>query len=117
MEDDFNTPLAIASLFDLVTYVNKVMHGKEEFTKDEIDLLAAAKGLLLELSAVFGLSLKKGIAAKDADEDAIIRLVEERDMARKQKDFKKSDELRKRLSDMGVILEDAKEGTVWRRKI
>jgi cysteinyl-tRNA synthetase len=116
MDDDFNTPLALATLFDLVTYTNKLMHGKESFTDEDKAQIAAAKEMLVRLSRVFGLDLQKEIASGGLDEAEIKRLIDERNSARKSKDFKKSDEVRNKLSGMGVILEDTKDGTVWRRK-
>jgi cysteinyl-tRNA synthetase len=49
-------------------------------------------------------------------EKEILELIDERNKSRAEKNFKRSDEIRKSLSDKGVILEDAKDGTVWRRK-
>jgi cysteinyl-tRNA synthetase len=116
MDDDFNTPLALATLFDLVTYTNKLMHGKEKFSDPEIAVINAAKDMLVELSGVFGLDLLKEMAGEGLDEKEIKRLIDERNAARKAKDFKKSDEVRNKLSGMGIILEDTKDGTAWRRK-
>ena len=56
------------------------------------------------------------IAASKGYGSEIKRLIDERNAARKAKDFKKSDEVRNKLSGMGIILEDTKDGTVWRRK-
>jgi len=108
MDDDFNTPLALAVLFDLVTYANKHIDDAEAI---------AAKNLLLELSGVFGLDLSKSVAVSGIDNNAISKLVEERNEARAKKDFKKSDDIRIKLASEGVIIEDTKDGTVWRKKI
>jgi cysteinyl-tRNA synthetase len=116
MDDDFNMPLALATLFDLVTYTNKLMHGKDKFTDAERAAMSAAKDMLIELSGVFGLDLSKEMSAGEIDELEVKRLIDDRNAGRKAKDFKKADEIRKKLSDMGVILEDTKDGTAWRRK-
>jgi len=108
MDDDFNTPLALGALFDLVTYANKNM--------DMADL-AAVKKTLEGLGGVFGLDLSKAAAAEDTGEKDIKKLIGERDKARAAKDFKKSDDIRRELAEKGIILEDTKDGTVWRRKI
>ena len=104
MDDDFNTPLALASLFDLVTYVNK----SGEFY--------GAKKLLLELSSIFGLNLSKGPSDEGIGEKEILKLINERENARRLKDYERSDGIRKELIGKGIILEDTKEGTTWRRR-
>lgn len=114
MQDDFNTPLALAALFDLVTYTNKLIHGKDGLNEDEAGLALAAGDLLLELSNIFGLNLSRAEAAGETNEREIARLIDERTRARKEKDFKKADDIRDRLSGMGIILEDTKDGTEWR---
>lgn len=117
MDDDFNTPIALASLFDLVTYINKIIHEKDKFSNDEIKEISGLKRLLLDLSQIFSLNLSKEFYNKDIDKNEILKLIDEREKARSQKDFKKADDIRKRLSEMGIILEDTNEGTGWRRKI
>ena len=109
MDDDFNTPLALSALFDLVTYTNKNIDTGEA---------GSIKKMLLELSCVLGLDLSKSVSASGMDEKSITKLVADRNKARASKDFKRSDEIRKELSDKGIILEDSKDGTTkWRRKI
>jgi len=106
MEDDFNMPLALSSMFDLVNFTNKSI--------EDVNIVLGSKKTLLELAQIFGLDLKeeeKDLPAK------VGAMIHERDEARKKKDYKRSDEIRKALADMGVILEDTKEGTVWRRHI
>lgn len=116
MDDDFNTPLALATLFDLVTFTNKLMHNKESYADQEILVISAAKDLIIELSSVFGLALDKEVSSGDVDEAAINGLINERNAARKAKDFKKADEVRNKLASMNIILEDTKDGTTWRVK-
>lgn len=117
MDDDFNTPLALASLFDAVTEVNRSMQGKEAFTKREAEELAAAKRLISELGGVLGLSIDRDVMRRDVDEGAILKLINNRNAARAKKDFGAADDIRRRLSDeLGVVLEDTKDGTVWRKK-
>jgi len=116
MDDDFNTPLALASLFDLVTWTNKVIHGKSSFTDDDIAKLSGANDMLLKLSGVFGLTLNGKIADGNIDEGPILKMIGERNAARRSRDFKKADDIRKKLADMNVILEDTKDGTEWRIK-
>jgi len=106
MDDDFNMPLALAHLFEMVNYTNKNI--------DDVKVALRSKKILLELSSVFGLDLKnRGSEDLPAKVGALIK---ERDEARAKKDYKRSDDIRKKLSDMGVILEDTKEGTIWRKE-
>jgi cysteinyl-tRNA synthetase len=106
MEDDFNMPLALSNLFELVNFTNKNI--------DDPDIVSESKKILLELAEIFGLNLKTKGEALPATVEVLIR---ERDEARAKKDYRKSDEIRDKLANMGVILEDTKEGTVWRKKI
>jgi len=118
MDDDFNTPLALAALFDLVTHANKAMQDKDAFSADEAAELTAAGKLIADLGSVFGLDLAKGISKEEVNEPEVLKLIENRNKARKDKDFKAADEIRKQLlTDHGVILEDTKDGTVWRKQI
>jgi cysteinyl-tRNA synthetase len=105
MDDDFNMPLALACMFDLVNFTNKNI--SDEGTA------AQAKLALMQLSSVFVLDLEP----KDGQLGAAVeKLIKERDDARAKKDYKRSDEIRVKLAGMGVILEDTKDGTTWRKK-
>ncbi|MFA5142789.1 MAG: cysteine--tRNA ligase [Candidatus Omnitrophota bacterium] len=117
MDDDFNTPLALAVLFDVVTYANKIMQTRDDFAPGEINELRAIKDLVLGLGGVLGLKLSDAAGAAELSDEAVAKLLEARASARGAKDFKRSDLIRKELSDKGIILEDTKDGTVWRRKI
>jgi cysteinyl-tRNA synthetase len=108
MDDDFNTPQALATIFDLVNIVNKRI--------DDQDFASCAAVLLKELTVIFGIGLKKETDL-DLPGENIDALIQERNEARKNKDFKRSDEIRKELEEKGIILEDTKEGTIWRRKL
>jgi len=114
MDDDFNTPLALASLFDLVTYANKFIQDKDVPDKGELVDIEVIKRTLSELGGVFGLELSEGRERAAIGEKEILRLIGERNKARVAKDFGRADEIRKRLFDEGVILEDTKGGTEWR---
>jgi cysteinyl-tRNA synthetase len=109
MDDDFNTSMALASIFELVNIANKNI--------DDLDFIFEVDNLLFELTAVSGLDLKKRkMASKDLPARVTV-LIKERNEARQRGDFKKADKIRKDLEQNGIILEDTKEGTVWRRKI
>lgn len=108
MDDDFNTPQALAAIFDLVNIANKNI--------DDKDFLFYAGLTLNELTNIFGIDLEKGTGSKEPQE-SINLLINQRNVARKNKDFKRSDEIRKELEDKGIILEDTKDGTTWRKKL
>jgi len=116
MDDNFNTPAALASLFDAVTFANKRIYGQSSFSEQEKQTLYEMKDNLLTFSHILGLNLSENISV-EVDSDHIEKLITERNVARKDKDFKKSDEIRKKLSDMNIIIEDTKDGTKWRIKV
>jgi len=108
MDDDLNTPLAIAAIHELVRAINS---ARDSSATDE--QLAPAQAILRELTSVLGLRLapRKGSAEV---EKFIALLIEVRTEARRQKLWAFSDLIRARLKALGVILEDSKEGTTWR---
>lgn len=107
MDDDFNMPLALAHLFELISFTHKNI--------EKPHIVRQARELLLKSINIFGLHLeKKGAKKLTISVEVLIR---ERDEARANKDYKKSDQIRKKLLDHGIILEDTKEGTTWRQKI
>ena len=107
MDDDFNTADALAAVFELVKFANT--HVKEDSTG------AFAGGLLeimTSLCDVLGLIILKKEEVLDKDIEA---LIQERQAARKAKDFAKADEIRSRLLEMGIELKDTREGVKWKR--
>ncbi|HEY5729071.1 MAG TPA: cysteine--tRNA ligase [Anaerolineales bacterium] len=108
MDDDFNTPLALASLHELVKGINT---ARDNGANNE--QLKSVQNTLRELTSVLGLQLKEKTGSSDA-EAQVVALIEERNEARKQKKWARSDELRDQLKEMGVTIEDSKDGTKWR---
>ena len=108
MDNDFNTAGAIAALFELTKAINT---SRDNGATDE--QLKSAQGTFRELANVLGLSLaeKKGSSEKEAQVNALIA---ERNEARKQKQWARSDEIRDQLKELGVTIEDSKDGTKWR---
>ena len=108
MDNDFNTAGAVAALFELSKAINTARDNGA--TGDQ---LKAAQTMFGELAGVLGLKLeeKKGSSEVEAQ---VIALIAERTEARKQKQWKRSDELRDQLKEMGVTIEDSKDGTTWR---
>ena len=109
MDDDFNTAGALGQLFDLVSSINQARDGGASREK-----LAAAHDLLRELAGVFGLRLD--LLQEESTQAALFvdLLLELRNELRSQKQWALADLVRNRLSALGVLIEDAKEGTTWR---
>lgn len=107
MEEDFNTADAVAAVFDLVKYCN--MNTDESSRKGYLEKLFA---LLVKLTDVLGIIVdkKEEMLAEDIE-----RMIEERQTARKEKDFKRADAIRDELLLKGIILEDTREGVKWKR--
>ena len=107
MDDDFNTADAIAAIFELVKFANtNVSAGNTKaFMKGIVDEIKM-------LSDICGLIVEKKEELLDSDIEALIQA---RQDARKARDFAKADEIRGQLLDMGIILEDTREGVKWKR--
>jgi cysteinyl-tRNA synthetase len=113
LDDDFNTPIAISILFEISKQINL------EKEKD-VDFASALSGLLVRLGGYLGILqnnpedfLKHGVQLSDEEIDQKIK---DRNLARSEKDFALSDQIRDELEAHGIILEDSAEGTLWRRK-
>lgn len=105
MDDDLNTADGIAALFDMARDINTAI--AEPRSKDYLEFAAA---LFDELTDVLGLLYNRKNQSIDAEVEA---LIEQRQEARKNKDFKTADEIRDKLKDMGVVLEDTPQGVKW----
>ena len=108
MDDDFNTADAIAAIVELVKFANT--YGNE---KSSAAFLTALKGKIVELSDICGLLVEK--KEEGMLDEEIEGLIEERQAARKAKNFARADEIRKELLEKGIILEDTREGVKWKR--
>ena len=108
MDDDFNTPLALAALYELVKAINT---ARGDGATDE--QLKPAQSMLRELTGVLGLRLQEKQGSGDADK-FIDLLVEVRSEIRKQKLWQLSDLIRDKLKELGVTIEDTKDGAKWR---
>ena len=107
MEDDFNTADAVASVFELVKFANTTANGEssKEYLQGLLDLI-------VKLTDVLGLVVEKEeeLLAEDIE-----KLIEERQAARKAKNFQRADEIRNELLEKGIILEDTREGVKWKK--
>jgi cysteinyl-tRNA synthetase len=109
MDDDFNTPEAVAVLFDLAGEANRARSAK---AAAQLRSLGSLLGLLGRDSDEF---LRSGSAQSGISEAEIQALIAERDAARAAKNYKRSDEIRSEALERGVVLEDGPRGTTWRR--
>ena len=133
MEDDLNTARASAAIFDMVREANTLADRGELREGDKAPLLEALQQFDEIFAVIKDDDAKKMKAAKewarahgivedsevpaDAISDAEVnRLVDDRNAAKKARDFARSDAIRKQLSDAGIIVEDTKDGTRWKRK-
>jgi len=123
MSDDFNTARAIASLHDLTTEINRTLDQNPALTgADKKSVEAVTEeiretfGLLTQEPSVFLESMKRGgVQATGLSEQEIRSLIDERNLARKAKDFKRSDEIRDLLKAKGIQLKDTPQGTLWEK--
>ena len=107
MEDDFNTADAISVIFELVKFINiniKNINNRKVFEEFNNELT--------KLSDICGLILTQ---KEDILEEEIENLIEERQNARKEKNFKRADEIRDELLNRGIVLEDTREGVKWKK--
>lgn len=107
MEDDFNTADAISVIFELVKFIN--LNTSSENSREFLENL---QGILRELCGILGIYTEVEKEILDAE---IEELIEERQKARKEKNFARADEIRSQLLEKGIILEDTREGVKWKR--
>lgn len=114
MNDDFNTPKALASLFEMSKEINIFLDGQKQLNEEFLEKIYSQ---FLELGRTLGLfnRKKKEDFGKKSVEDLIQILFDLREKLRKKKDYVLSDEVRKRLNRVGIIIEDTDEGPKWKK--
>lgn len=108
MDDDFNTANAISVLFDLAKESNLYLASKQTSEK----VITTFQETMSRLLDILGIDIAEGKELLDED---IEELIEERTTARKNRDFKRADEIRDQLTEMNIILEDTAQGIRWKR--
>ncbi len=112
MNDDFNSPILIAQLFEAVKYINLLKEGKETLTSADLDTLSKLMNAFVY--DVLGLeNAVKADAGTDKLEGTINLLINMRNEARANKDFALSDQIRDQLAALGIQIKDGKEGTTF----
>lgn len=108
--DDLNTPQALAALFNLITQVN-IMIARDEITRNGGEKIRA---FFFELDSILGLRLSE-TEADNGLSDEEQALLDERARVRKEKNFKRSDEIRDLLKERGIEISDTSAGVIWKR--
>ncbi|MGZ3524424.1 MAG: cysteine--tRNA ligase [Thermodesulfobacteriota bacterium] len=128
MDDDFNTAQALGYFYDLQTHLNSLLTlSKGKPTEEIISLLKTGLDYFLKTGWVFGLfredpgdylarQRKEGLKRLNLTEEEILQSIEERNLARKDKNWKRADEIRNDLLSKGIVLEDTPAGTIWKLK-
>ncbi|WLS84570.1 cysteine--tRNA ligase [Lactobacillus apis] len=113
MDDDFNVQNALTAIYDLLPVLNANIAAESVDKK----ALTKAQSLLTDWLGIFGIDTTELIKQNETQGDEeIVALIEQRDEARKNKDWAKSDQLRDQLKEMGVTIEDTPQGTRWIRE-
>ena len=107
MDDDFNTADAISAVFELVKLANSTADA--DSTARYVSYL---KDMIQELCDVLGIITERKAETLDSQ---VEELIAARQQARKEKNFALADEIRGKLLDMGIVLEDTREGVKWKR--
>jgi len=117
MDDDFNTPAALAALFGLATEMNRVTAAATQRSDEGGAAATAARDLMNELTEVLGLQLTSaaGAAENDLTDPLMQVILGARQALRRNKDFAASDEIRGQLKELGIVVEDRPEGATWRK--
>jgi cysteinyl-tRNA synthetase len=128
MDDDFNTAQALGYFHELQAHLNSVLTlSKGRPTEEMIDLLKQGYEHFLKLGWIFGLfredpkryidnQKQEGLKKLNLREEDILKRIDERNAARKEKNWKRADEVRNDLLAMGIVLEDTPSGTQWKLK-
>ncbi|MBF0099575.1 MAG: cysteine--tRNA ligase [Desulfobacterales bacterium] len=126
MDDDFNTAIGISVLFDAMHHANRIMDQSVNILQDEnkpvllsifedIFRMSRILGILNEDPLTFFEKQKsKALAQQQVDVSMIEQMIQERALARKQRDFAKADQIRQKLQSINIILEDKPDGTIWK---
>ncbi|MFC1719182.1 DALR domain-containing protein, partial [Candidatus Poribacteria bacterium] len=117
MDDDFNTSGAIAAIFDLVASANRFAAEHEELSDQSRAVLARVRSALIELCQVLGLdAVGESVPAADKSlvDDLMKLMIEIRKGARERKDWATADTIRDGLVELGIKLEDTRDGTIWK---
>lgn len=111
MDDDLNTADAIGIIFDLTRFINKNVLTSAPAKA----AVREAIKIFDELTGVLGIVYEEKSGSEDGNDSEIDALIEERTAARKEKNWAKADEIRNKLTEMGIVIEDTPQGVKWHR--
>ena len=126
MDDDFNSARGIGVLFDTVRKVNRSLDQHNGRLSAELEtMIQTAKADILKIGRTLGILMEspktyfdnkrtKTLEEQSIDPLVIESMIQERNTARREKDWEKADRIRTQLQDMNIVLEDRPEGTVWK---
>ena len=112
MDDDFNTPVALSRLFGFAREVNIYLTSSGTKNKEVLEKILES---YYELAGEI-LGILKDFDQEESFEQEIKKLIEERKEARKKRDWVESDQIRDKLKEKGILLEDTSEGVRWKKK-
>ena len=107
MEDDFNTADAVSAVFEVVKLANST--AGQDSGREDVDYLIQT---LETLCAILGINTQR---KEESLDEEVEKLIAARQQARKEKNFALADQIRQKLLDMGIILEDTREGVKWKK--
>jgi len=115
MNDDFNSPILIAHLFDGVKMINSIMDGKESITSEDLELLKKTyQDFVFDV-----LGLQSEITDSSADDEVVEGLMalilDIRKQAKVSKDWGTADKIRDSLKELHIAVKDTKEGAAWEK--
>jgi len=126
MDDDFNTAQGLGYFFDLQRHLNSQLDiSKRQRTEEILEILEKGLDYFTRFGSILGLfqedpetylneQKREGLKRLNVTEEEILRLIDERNLARKEKNWKKADEVRNGLFSRGIVLEDTPTGTIWK---
>ncbi|MFH1305583.1 MAG: cysteine--tRNA ligase [Candidatus Omnitrophota bacterium] len=114
MDDDFNTPTAVSVMFDAVRMGNECLSDTDVSSSEKTRIIGAIRELIMDEARILGLSLTTVRVDKSRAAE-IEKLVSEREAARKAGQYTKADDIRRKLAEGGISIEDTPGGTVWRK--
>jgi len=111
MDDDFNTPVALSRLFSFAREVNIYLSSPEQKNKEVLEEIIK---FYQELAGGI-LGILKDFDQEESFQQEIKKLIEEREKARKERNWVKSDQIRDKLQEKGILLEDTSDGVRWKK--
>ena len=114
MDDDFNTPILIAHLFEGVRIINSVKDGKESLTAVDLEKLKSVFNIFV--ADVLGFVSSKENSGNNLTNEVMELVLKLRGNAKNNKDFNTADLIREELNKSGIQIKDGREGTIWEVK-